>query len=121
MGLDDGLLFRLYNGVADAAHDVVSTVLGCVQDGEGGTFTFGGVHQAVVYAVQFLLGGAIFIDQVAQFNCPAVDFLKQYAKLPLILFKFLFGCIIGKPLTQGGCIGLSHCLYFFDLSSASYS
>lgn len=49
-----------------------------------------------------------FIQQIAKPNRLAVDFLKQSVKFLHILFQFLFGRIICKPLAQDGCIGLFH-------------
>ena len=63
-----------------------------------------------MYAVQFFFQDLDFIQQIAKSNYLTVDFLKQSVKLLHILFQLLFVRIIGKPLTQGGGIGLFHIL-----------
>ena len=64
----------------------------------------------------------ISFQQIAKFNHLAAQFLKQSFKFLRVLFQFLFGCIIGKPLTQGGSIGLFHIRYcLFGLSFAFHS
>lgn len=97
-GLDDGMPFRFYNGIADTIHNVVRTVLGRVQSIESRPFPFDGVHQASVYAVQFFLEFIDFFEQVAYGKNLVTHFLKQSFKLLLVLLQFLSGCIIVKPL-----------------------
>lgn len=96
-GGDNGILFRFCNGVADTVHNIIRTVLGCIQGIKGCPFTLGGAHQTAVYAVQFFLDRIDFFEQVAQGYYLAVDLLKQVFKFLHILFQFLFGCIIVKP------------------------
>lgn len=63
-GLYDGMPFRFYNGVADAVHDIVCTVLGRIQSIESRPLPFGRVHQAAVYAVQLFLEFIDFLEQI---------------------------------------------------------
>ena len=95
--MDDCILPRLDNGVADVVHHVVSTVIGCLQSLESRPFPMDGVLQAVVYVVQFFLERIDFIQQIVKPNRLAADFLKQSVKLLHILFQLLSGGIIGKP------------------------
>ena len=64
-GLDDGMPFRLDNGVADAIHDVVRAVLGRKQGFESRPLPLEGMPQTSVYAVQFLFEGVDFLKQGA--------------------------------------------------------
>lgn len=86
-GLDDGMPFRLYNGVADTIHNVVRTILGRVQSIESRPFPFDRVHQASVYAVQLFLEFIDFLEQIAYGKDLVAHFLKQFFKFLLVLFR----------------------------------
>ena len=120
-GLDNRMLFCLDNSSVDAVHDIVRTVFCRDQGFEGGPFTLDGVLQAAVYAVQFLFERIDFIQQIAKFSYLTVDILKQSFKFQLVLLQFIFGCIIGKPLTESRRIGLFHCITVFSSSFTFYS
>lgn len=64
-GLDDGMPFRFYNGVADTIHNVVRTVLGRIQSIESRPFPFGCVHKASVYTMQLFFEFIDFLEQIA--------------------------------------------------------
>lgn len=61
-GTDDGIPFRLDNGVADTIHYVVDTVLSRKQGIESRPLPLFGVFQTAVYAVQFLFEGVDFFQ-----------------------------------------------------------
>ena len=84
-GTDDSVLLRFDNGVVDAVHDIVRTVLCRNQGVESSPFTLDGMLQTAVYAVQFFLDRVDFAKKIAKLCYLIVDFLKQSFKFLLVL------------------------------------
>ena len=63
-GMDNGVLFRFENGMVDAVHDIVRTVLCRNQGIESRPLPLDGMLQTAVYVVQFFFEGIDFFVSI---------------------------------------------------------